>query len=154
MIKKLLLLLLLFPFYAIANSPIKLIIWAKDGTRVAYALTEEPKVKFTENSMVISTTKVEVDYPLHSMERFTYGDEVTTITDISTDKFSFKWDGKSLLFSALRPNSTVCIYSLSGMLLIRKTIQQGGEYICPIDDLANGVYMIKVNNITYKFSKR
>lgn len=139
---------------AVAEERNALIIWAKDGTQVAYALNEEPKVTFTENSMVISSKGIEVDYPLQDMARFTYGNEVNAVIDLKTDKSPFKLDGESLLFLALRPNSTVSVYSQNGTLVSQKTVRQGGEYVFPIGNLANGVYVVKVNGVTYKFLKR
>lgn len=152
--RKFLSLLLFIPLSAMAESQMKLTIWAKDGTQVAYALDEEPKVTFTENSMVISSTKIEVNYPLQDMVRFTYGDEVTAVSHLRTDKSPFKLDGKSLLFPALRLNSVITVYSQSGTLVFQKTVRQGGEYAFPIDGLVKGVYVVKVNGVTYKFLKR
>ena len=74
----------LFSMMAVANGPIaNLVVWAKNGTKVAYALAEKPKVTFTETDLVITTNGVEVNYLLENMARFTYEKSSETgITDL------------------------------------------------------------------------
>ena len=134
----------------------QLIVWAKDGTKVAYALVEKPKVTFTETDLVITINNIEVDYSIGKMARFTYEENKTTtaITNMQTDESSFKLNGESLLFPNLKANSTVSVYSLNGLLVFKKTVRQNGEYAFPLSNLNTGVYMVNVNGLTYKIVKR
>lgn len=157
-IKLRLLLSLMFCICIVAkaeNNLTHLVVWAKDGTKKAYALAEKPKVTFTETELVITTKGVEVDYPLENMARFTYEDDSPdAITNLQTDELSFKLDGESLLFPALKANSTVSVYTLKGTLVFKKTVCQNGEYAFPLSNLNAGVYMVNVNGLTYKIMKR
>ena len=132
-----------------------LAVWAKNGTKVAYALTEEPKVTFTETDMVITAKSVEVNYSLENMARFTYesNDESTSI-NLNTDKECFKLNGETLLFPSLSAKSTIYIYSADGKLVFKKTIQTAGEYSFPLSSLSAGTYLVTVNGITYKIVKK
>ena len=131
----------------------QLVIWAKDGTQVAYALAEKPKVTFTETDLVITANGVEVNYSLENMTRFTYEyNTVTNITNLQTDGSSFY--GESLLFPDLKANSSVSVYALNGTLILKKTVRQKGEYAFPLSNLNAGVYMVNVNGLTYKIVKR
>ena len=154
--KLLLVLLSCFSLSAMADEPkVQLVVWAKDGTRVAYALAEKPKITFTETDLVITDNGVEVNYTLESMARFTYEDNTSmAITNLQTDESTFKLDGESLLFPALKANSTVSVYSLNGTLVFKKTVRQNGEYAFPLSNLESGVYMVNVNGLTYKIVKR
>ena len=156
--KSKLLLTLLFGFSIFAkaeNNPTNLVVWAKDGTKVAYALAEKPKVTFTEKDLVITANGVEVKYNLENMARFTYEDNTTTaIINLQTDESSFKLTGESLLFPALKANSTVYVYSPNGTLVFKKTVLQNGEYAFPLSNLNAGVYIVNVNGLTYKIVKR
>ena len=90
-----------------------------------------------------------------NMARFTYEDNtVTAITNLQTDEPSFRLNGESLLFPALKANSTVSVYSLNGTLIFKKTVRQNGEYAFPLSNLNAGVYMVNVNGLTYKIVKR
>lgn len=154
---KLLALLLSFSCLStMADEPkTQLVIWAIDGTKVAYALVEKPKVTFTETELVITAKDAEVSYSLENMARFTYEDDsADAITNLQTDESSFKLDGESLLFLALKANSTVSVYSLNGTLVFKKSVRQNGEYAFPLSNLNTGVYMVNVNGLTYKIVKR
>lgn len=155
--KLLLSMLLGFSIFAKAeNNPINFVVWAKDGTKVAYALAEKPKVTFTETDLVITTKDVEVNYSLENMARFTYekDNSTTAITNIQTDESPFKLNEGTLLFPSLNANSTVSVYSLNGTLVFKKTVHQNGEYGFNLSNLNAGVYMVNVNGLTYKIVKR
>ena len=155
--KLLLSLLLGFSIFAKAeNNPTNLIVWAKDGTKVAYALAEKPKVTFTETDLVITAKGVEVNYSLENMARFTYEEDNTTtaITNLQTGESPFKLNGESLLFPTLKANSTVSVYSLNGALVFKKAVLQNGEYAFPLSNLNAGVYLVNVNGLTYKIVKK
>lgn len=155
--KKLLTVLFLFIGLSTMADEIKnyLVVWAKDGSKAAYALIDKPKVTFTETDLIISTKEVEVNFPLDDMDRFTYEvSDITAIRDLKTDEVKFKMDGESLLFPALRANSSVSIYTLDGHQVFKKEIQIAGEYSFPLSNLKAGVYLVTVNGLTYKIVKR
>lgn len=155
--KKLLMLLITLSSLSAIADEIKthLVVWAKDGTKVAYALDERPKVTFTEIDLIISSKGVDVNYTLDNMDRFTYesGDN-TAIRNLKTGEVSFRLDGESLLFLNLSVNSTVSLRTLNGTLVFSKTIQEPGEYSFPLSSLNSGVYLVTVNGLTYKIVKR
>ncbi len=138
------------------DNPTNLVVWAKDGTKVAYALTEKPKITFTETDLVITAKGVEVNYSLTNMARFTYEVDgaTTSITDLKTGNVTLKINGEILLFPALKANSNVSVYSLNGTFVFQKTIMQNGEYAFPLSNLNAGVYLVKVNGLTYKIVKK
>lgn len=155
--KKLLLMSLLYFCLPAMAEEVKthLVIWAKDGTQVAYALADQPKITFTETDLVIISNGVEVNYTLENMARFTYeSNDNTAITNLQTNEYPFKLDGEALLFPTLKANTTVSVYALNGTLVFKKTVRQDGEYALPLSDLNVGVYMINVNGLTYKIVKR
>lgn len=151
----LLALLPLTSMMAMANEPItQLVIWAKDGTKVAYALAEKPKLTFTESELVVKTDNIEVTYALEKMSRFTYeSGSITGITDLRTDT-PFSLINEALVFPALPANSMVSVYSLNGSPVFKKTVRTAGEYAFPLSGLNTGIYLINVNGVTYKIIKK
>ena len=139
-----------------ASNPSNLVVWSKDGTIVAYKLAEKPRVTFTGSELIITSQGVEVIYLLENLARFTYeeDDVITAITNLQTEESPFKLNGETLLFPALKANSTVSIYSLNGTLVFKKSICQNGEYAFPLSNLNAGVYLVNVNGLTYKITKR
>lgn len=155
--KKLLLLLLLLPICLSTMAEeykTHLVVWAKDQSKVAYALDDEPKITFTETELVIESQTFKVSYPLEDMDRFTYESQSSGIKDLQTEKETFQIEGESLIFPSLKANSSVALYSLNGTLILKKTIKEAGEYSFPLSNLMTGVYMVSVNGITYKVMKR
>ena len=155
--KKLLSILLLCFCISVMAEETKthLVVWAKDGTKVAYALDEKPKVTFTETDLVISAKGVEVNYALDNMDRFTYeSEEHSAIRNLKTGEMSFKLDGESLLFLNLSANSTISLHTLNGTSVFSKTVSMSGEYSFPLSNLNTGVYLVTVNGLTYKIMKR
>lgn len=137
------------------DNPTNLVVWAKDGTKVAYALAEKPKITFTETDLIITAKGVEVSYALGNMARFTYeSNDGTSIVNLQSDESPFKLSGESLLFPALKVNTTVSIYTPNGTLVFKKTVRQDGEYAFPLSNLNAGVYIVNVNGLTYKIVKR
>lgn len=155
--KKLLTILFLFYcVYAMADErKTHLVIWANDGSFVAYALTEKPKITFTETNMVIISQGVEVNYPLDNMSSFSYlASDESGVRDLKTYEVSFKFEGESLLFHILNSNKNISFHTLDGKLIFSKTVQTAGEYSFPLSNLNAGAYLVTVNGLTYKIVKR
>lgn len=148
-------LLLCCCFSAFAKeSKTQLVVWAKDGTHVAFALAEKPKVTFTGTNLTITAKDVEVSYTLENMYHLTYEDEMSmAVTDLLTNRLTFAFDGEFLLFPDLKANSTISIYS-NGLPVFQKIVQRNGEYAFSLSNLAAGVYIISVNGLTQKILKR
>ena len=154
--KKLLLILFLLSFGLSLQAETNLVVWKKDGSKVAFALTEKPTVTFSENSLMINTTTVSVGYDLEDMAKFTYEDpESQGIRNIENDKeSSFKFDGEMLLYPSLKAGSKVAIHNLGGVLVFSRTIEAAGNYSFPISHLDKGVYVVSVDGLTYKIVKK
>lgn len=140
---------------AMANEPItQLVIWAKDGTKVAYALAEKPKLTFTESELVVKAESIEVTYDLEKISCFIYeSGGMTGITDLETESI-FNFQNEALVFPALSANSTVSVCSLNGIFVFKKTVRVAGEYAFPLSNLNAGVYLVNVNGVTYKIMKK
>lgn len=149
-----LLLLSFFCLSSIAEETTHVVVWAKDQSRVAYALDGNPKITFTETELVIESRGTKVNYPLESMDHLTYEAHPSSIKDLRSDKELIRLEGESLLFPSLKANSTMSIYSTDGILVLRKNILQEGEYAFPLSLLPTGVYLVNVNGLTYKIVRR
>ena len=79
---------------------------------------------------------------------------IKELSDIQSESLPCIFDGNTLLFPALRANSTVSLYSLNGTLIFNKTVRTAGEYSFPLSGLNAGVYVVTVNGLTYKIVKR
>ena len=134
---------------------IYLVVWTKNGEQAGYALNKRPVLKFTETEMIISGEDIDIIYALDNFARYTYSDQKpTAIKDIRTDEAKARFDGERLIFPSLKANSTISVYTLNGVQIIKKTVHEDGEYAFPLSALRKGVYLINVNDLTYKIAKK
>lgn len=138
-----------------ADSITNLVVWTTDGDKVAYALSEKPKVTFSDEYLVISADDMEVKYEIEKMSRITYESvDMSEITDIESNDKPFKIGQNLLVFPDMKANSVVSIYALDGTLVFVKAVDCNGEYAFPLAKLRAGVYLVNVNGVTYKIEKR
>lgn len=142
--------------WAMAQSEqTQLIVWAKNGTKVAYALNEKPQITFTQEDLVITVGDVEVNYDMENLARFTYvTNGNSAIRDLQTDESVFNFDGEQLIFPDLKANDIVSIYTVGGTLVLRKEVSKEGKYGLSLSELIPGAYMVNVNGLTYKIVKK
>ena len=132
-----------------------LVIWTKNGNQVAYALKEKPTITFNEKEMRIIGNTINVTYSLDQFARYTYENKETDgIKSIYTDKIMGKYDGENLFFPSLKSNSIVSIYTIRGVIILKKIIQEDGEYEFSLSSLKEGIYLVNVNGITFKIEKK
>lgn len=128
---------------------------SKDGSNVLYALEEKPKITFTDVDLIITTKGAEFSYPLKDMARLTYKNkEVTDIKKLYDDKASFTLDGESIIFPCLKAKDIVSLCAINGTLIFKKFISTDGEYAFSLSDMKSGVYIVSINELTYKIAKR
>lgn len=151
--RKILLFLLLVLSCIIAKADDLLLqIWQSDGQVMTINLNEEPKTTYVDGNLVITTTNTTVIYPLEKVKKFTYmsTDNVDKIEGMST---KFSQDGESITFTGLKKDTEIMVYSSAGVI-VRK-VKSGSEKstTVTVSDLPSGVYIVKVNTITYKITK-
>lgn len=130
--------LCLFSMALGARAQNTLNIHLKNGSVTSYGFGEKPVVTYTETRIHLKTTKVELDFPLTNLEKFTFTDgETDAIEEVRTENTS----------------DDVRIYNTNGVLL--RTIRQSqGKASFATDDLPRGIYIIKNGETTYKIVKR
>lgn len=157
--KKLILLLfclcLTFSLKAENNNANHLLVWTKGGEKVAYKLSEKPKITFTDYSVNIETQGLIINYPYDNFSRFTFElNNETAIKDILSDKPVFSLNGEFLLFPELRSNSILTIINIEGKAVLKKVIKAPGSYSIPISLFPKGVYIVNINHTAYKINIR
>lgn len=111
----------------------------KTGGVVCYGLGEKPVVTYKGDCLHVHTAKVDIDFPIDNLLRFTFDDAeiVTTVDEVHT----------------LRTSDNVNIYTMNGVLMKTFTAAEGTTTFCT-SDLPVGAYIIKNGQTTYKIIKR
>lgn len=108
----------------------------KDGGIVSYSFDEKPRVYRTTDGIHLKTTKVDIDFPLSNLLRFTFEDTYISIGTV-------RMEGT---------NDDVCIYTMSGVVV--KKIPAGEGKSFSLNDLPSGTYIVKNGKTNYKIIKR
>lgn len=146
--------LLLAVFYCSKLSAQRLVIWQKDGTKVSYDLDEQPKTTFTTEDLVITTTATIINFPLSNIQRYTYEGGALSVKDIKADGISISHVGDNVIVKGLTNGKSVTVYTIDGKQLMTKRSDGSNILTLSLANLPAGVYMIKADEITYKFLKR
>ena len=132
----------------------RLVIWQKNGTKVSYNLDEQPKTTFTAEDLVITTATATISYPLAKIQRYTYEVGALSVKDVKADGISISHKGDNVIVKGLTNGKSVTVYSIDGKQLMTKRSDSSDSLPLSLANLPAGVYMIKADEITYKFLKR
>ena len=152
--KKLLSLIILFVFAlsAMADDMI-LQIWQSDGKVVNIDLNEQPVTRYADGNLIITTTKTTITYPLEKVAKYTYV-SAEGIQSLEGMRSKFSQDGETLTFSGLKQGTEIAVYASSGQVLRKTKTGSHAKTTVSVSDLPSGVYLVKVNSVTYKITKR
>ena len=67
-----------------------LTIFQKDGQQFSYGFIDKPVISYTDNDLVLKTSKTEVQYPLSSLAKFTFTDVQTSVVPVDGSKSDAK----------------------------------------------------------------
>lgn len=154
MTKVLLLAVLCLCSSAIKADDMVLQVWLADGQTMSINLNEEPRTTYSDGNLVIMTTKTTVTFPLEKVKKFTYRDASNGISQPNVVKAAFSADGETLSFSDLKSGTTILLYNVAGQLLRSVTPDSGNRAVVSVSQLPTGVYVVKMNDATYKITKR
>lgn len=143
----------------IANDEVqKLVISKKNGTEVAFLVSEMPIIKFPKyspNHMTIKTIDREVKLWASDLDKMVIVHvNIDGIFDITNNKdASFKMEGDALLVEVLSGEASLAVYDVNGSLFFTKKFDLG-KYAFPLTHLPKGMCLIKINDETYKILNR
>lgn len=134
----------------------KLIVSFKDGNKVAYKLNKKPKLIFSNNNLVVAIDDINVDYPLEGILQWSYEDnDVTAIANrYQSDDISFSYSIGRIVIMPHKKDCTFLLSSMNGVLIFQTKIKAEEQFVFPLSKLNSGVYIITVNGISNKITKR
>lgn len=123
----------------------------EDGEKVEFALATTPEVTFGNDQMTITTTETTASYDLWKVSTFTYGAAATGINQAEVNN-KFALEGNHIIIDGT--NNKISVFSLDGKASNLSPITRGDKTIVNIDELPQGVYIIKINNKSIKIARR
>lgn len=125
----------------------------KDGKVASFAFSEKPIVTYADNQLVITTTKTSVQYPLYLLQKIDFElTDATAIEQVKPDA-KFRFTDGTLYITGGDPGSLVYIYSMRGTTEGHYRIDDAGNAVISLQSLSKGLYIVKTNHFTFKFTK-
>ena len=131
-----------------------IVVTTLDGTTMEYLIDVDTKVRIDKPNLVIETEGVVLNYELEKMAQMRYGKRFipTGINGVAVEEQPFKWEDETVFFYCLPSNTLIEVFTTDGKLVVSR--QCSGNFQLPLNTLTNGVYLVKVNDVTYKIVKR
>ena len=133
-----------------------LTIQQKDGQEFSFGFEDKPIITYTDNDLVLKTSKTELQYPLASLAKFTFTDTATEVDAVQDDikNPTFTIDGYEINITGTKAGINVSVISTDGKAIGTYKTDQDGSVSFSIADLSLGIYIIKSENLTFKVLKK
>lgn len=140
-------------------EPTHFILCLKDGEQVLFLLEHTPRVINGENSITVVDDDVTIEYPLANVHKYLMGSDA----DTGIENISFTKDVRageinnrvgSIMLSGFDAAVPVTVTDINGMNMLRTATDTEGCLIIATSQYLPGIYIVKVQNQTFKFIKR
>lgn len=153
--RKLLLAMFIGAFATMAKAEDRVLkVLQTDGQVTTISLNDEPRTTYADGNLVITTSQTTITYPLEKVRRYTYESLATGISTKPSLKTEMSQNGEALTFTGLKSGETIMLYNTAGQILRRINSEKEGATTVSVADLPAGVYVVKLNDVTYKITKR
>ena len=136
-----------------------IIVWDNDGGRISFPLEENPSFKYNFADSLVScvTTSNTIDLPLKDVRKYTLDTQPVTPTSIdkaAADDGKMSYESGKIYLSNFKANTIASVYTADGSAVANYKADAEGSLTIPMDNWISGVYVVKVNNVSYKIYKK
>ena len=145
------------PFSAFADDGVTFKVIGTEGNVKEYSLEEIQRLTFQEETFTVMFNSNLGDeiFRYDDVQSIQFGPVSTGLENIRIDdaagKFAISYDGTILSISGCSDKAQLTVYDISGRPIISQNIN--GNAAISTESLNSGVYILKINNKTFKFSK-
>ncbi len=137
-----------------ATGRIFMVVWTADGGQNVYTLLKQPVVTFGNEGVTITYDNATATYATADIKKITYeNDNPTSIEFGTTTDKAFSYDGECLTIPATK-TTTVSIHTADGKTVTSKRIGKGEHFQLSLSTLDEGIYIVCINNLSYKLIKK
>lgn len=135
-------------------SNVNLIIRHTDDKLTTFKLDELPIIKPSTEDLVIDTQTGNFSCTLSMIKQIYYENVTEGIDNVTIDGISISQKNNLIVINGLGKSKTVAVYSIDGKLLLTDTATGVDATCLSIENLPNGVYVIKADYTTFKTLKQ
>jgi len=147
---------LVLPVVASADDETqRLVVWLKNGEKVYFDLAAEPKTRFSNGLLIISYDKtLETSYQLSNVLRYTHEGVCTDVNETKTHDLTVAQTKDGITLKNVPAGTPVRLYNPAGHLLETKTSNGTSAVQFSLAAHPAGVYLVNLNDQTFKITKR
>jgi hypothetical protein len=120
---------------------------------VEFALSDEPNVTATGDSVVIKSRSVEVAYAMADIAYLDYSNSTTGLNTTKSGESDIQRIGNTLIMHGQNAGEAVNVYTIDGKLVNSVKVDAQGKAVVSLETLAAGVYVVKANGKSTKIAK-
>lgn len=143
---------------ALADDGLTLKVISSNGEApVEYALDDIRKITFQTDDFTVmfnDETLGSQTFMYGDVQKMEFGTVTTSIGNVNAEngsEIAISYDGRTIKVSGCEESAQLRVFDISGRPVISETVS--GEALVSTDNLSAGVYILRVNNKTFKFSK-
>ncbi len=124
-----------------------------DGTLAKFLFDSEAEMTYSGSNLVITSERNQVFYKLQDLKKATFHIE-TSIGDTPTKEITFRFQNNTIIIERARPHALLQVYSIEGRQIGVWRTNPNGSLQVDMANFKENIYIIKLEDITYKFAKK
>lgn len=137
------------------------VVHCTDGTSVCIAMESDMQARVLLSTLELSCQKGYIEFPAADVNKLTFSTEpgdntlwgLSAIGDVAVDgsiEPGVTRDGSVIRVTNLPDGSKVSVVTMAGAVVTSAVVS--GEYTMPVDDFTAGVYIVTVNDKSFKIA--
>ena len=124
------------------------------GQRIEYLLSDLPRIIHNNATVMIVTNKTNVEFQTSEIAKvYVSTTDVDAIRAIKTD-YDIHCSGDIISMTGFAAHEEVLLYTIRGELLKKLTTDNQGRLVTSLNQLPTGIYIIKTQQQSIKFTKK
>lgn len=127
----------------------------KTGSELVYSVSEAGKVYFEGDNLLISQegTEVNANVAINTIQKVLFDESVNYTPTVEASTLSIYPTATNTEFyvSGLAAPAQVTVYNVSGVVVLSQTVENGASI--SLNGLEKGLYLVRINNTTFKLTK-
>ena len=130
-----------------------LVLWHSDGTTTDVELFTKPNVLFKNSKVFVTSSVASLEYDEKDIVRFTYKGKSSGIASPSIES-NYSQENGQIVFHDIKSTDKVALYKTNGILVPVHLNIHGNSATLPLSSIPSGIYLLYVNGLTSKFTKK
>lgn len=126
-----------------------LVVWHKDGSQVRFNLSDEPKITYEGENVVVKGSSI-IEYEFQAIKKMTY--KLTGYYSSMAPK-PFINDGETVTFLPKDKDMKVVVSLITGMEVQEFVVRKSEISSFSLNSYPASMYQINVNGVTYKINR-